>query len=234
MQLLARLALAWIVLAVGPITWLTDHGIELHVSLSPATMTPDGDLARYAPILSPPLFGTRPDDNGQPTVSQLRLFEDGQELGPAHTLGTTIKSIGHGAFSHWANHVYFTSSDDSDPRANGRHYSARFPIYLTRRGQIAALLVPLCLIAAAGALIAGPRSLSRRELSLRQAVKLAANSGIRLQVVRQAIASPRVAVQTIGLILAYSAALILISDSLVARERAGGTFKINFEYKVFC
>ncbi len=52
------------------------------------------------------------------------------------------------------------------------------------------------------------------------------------QVVRQAIASPRVAVQTIGLILAYSA-LILISDSLVARERAGGTFKINFEYKVF-
>jgi hypothetical protein len=234
MELVARLALAWIVLAIGPIAWISDRGIGASETLSPASMTLDGDFALYAAILPPPFFETRPDSNGQPTVSQLRLFENGLELGPAHALGTTVKSAGHGAFSHWASHVYFSSSDGTDPRTNGRNYTARFRVYLTWAGQAAALLGLPGLIAAAAAMAAGMRLLLRRELSLRHAAKPAANRGSwLLQVVRGTLDSPRVVLQTSGLILAYSVAMVLICDSLAVRERAGGSFKINFEYKVF-
>jgi hypothetical protein len=299
MALLARLALTWLVLAVGPIVWMADHGINVLETLSPASIASDGDFAFVVPIGPPPLFATRPDGSGEPAVSQLRLFESGQELGPAHALGTTVKGSGRGAFSHWASHVYFSSSDGSDPRTNGRRYTVRFPVYLTRAGQAAAFLVVPVLIAAAAAIIAGVRLLLRRDfrplvgrdsvrlagrfaaalfvmaiavagavtcsglvgvlrpsivwsvvaicgsvvialfapflpLVLRPAATLAASGGSRLVlVVRGALDSPRVVMQTIGLILAYSAALILICDSLVARESAGVASKINFEYKVF-
>lgn len=55
--------------------------------------------------------------------SSLVLYEDGAPLGPAHTLHDTIREDGGGAFSHWFNAIYFSASDNSDPRTNGRLYS---------------------------------------------------------------------------------------------------------------
>jgi hypothetical protein len=299
MALLARLALAWLVLVVGPIVWIADRGINVLETLVPATMVSDGDFAFTVPVEPPPLFATHADSNREPTVSRLRLFENGQELGPAHALGTTVKGTGHGAFSHWASHVYFSSSDGSNPRTNARSYTVGFPVYLTWAAQVAAFLGLPGLIAAIAAIIGGVRLLLRREwrppvyrdsvrlggrfmaavfltaiavvgavtwsglggvlspsvvwsvvaicgfvvivlfapflpLVLRRTATLAGSGGWRLVlVVREALDSPRRVIQTIALILTYSAALILISDSLVARESAGGAFKINFEYKVF-
>ncbi|MFA7174001.1 MAG: hypothetical protein WC340_11420 [Kiritimatiellia bacterium] len=57
--------------------------------------------------------------------SKLKLFEDGKELGPAHTLHAQIREHGHGRFSHWQTVLYFTASDGSDPRTNGRRYTWR-------------------------------------------------------------------------------------------------------------
>jgi len=54
--------------------------------------------------------------------SSLRVFEDGFELGPAHSLHTDIISFGGGRFSHWGRWLMFSSSDGSDPRTNGRTY----------------------------------------------------------------------------------------------------------------
>lgn len=68
-------------------------------------------------------FGTTGDSNSQPTISKLRVFEDGRELGPAHSLHATIRNTGKGAFSHWGNSLIFSASDNTDPRTNGRKYT---------------------------------------------------------------------------------------------------------------
>jgi len=55
--------------------------------------------------------------------SILRLFENGVEIGPAHSLHDDIRNIGKGRFSHWGSTVIFSASDNTDPRTNGRTYT---------------------------------------------------------------------------------------------------------------
>lgn len=64
------------------------------------------------------------DDNER---SQLRLLEDGAALGPAHAHHVTIREQGGGGFSHWNDHILLSTSDNSDPNANGRAYSIELP-----------------------------------------------------------------------------------------------------------
>jgi hypothetical protein len=54
--------------------------------------------------------------------SCLVLFEDGRALGPGHAPHEQIRQRGSGRYSHWGCQVYFSSSDNSDPRSNGRVY----------------------------------------------------------------------------------------------------------------
>ncbi len=61
--------------------------------------------------------------------SALRLFEDDRELGPPNSGHNSIRTGGRGAFSHWSGspdgkpqQLYFSTSDNSDPRTNGRTY----------------------------------------------------------------------------------------------------------------
>lgn len=76
-------------------------------------------------------FGTTADSNGVccDMVSTLRLFENGVELGPPHARHEDIRTAGMGRFSHWmssqgfGDSIYFSASDNSDPRANGRAYT---------------------------------------------------------------------------------------------------------------
>jgi hypothetical protein len=63
------------------------------------------------------------DSNAEPTKSILRVFENGVELHPAHTAHQDIRDFGKGRFSHWGSTLYFSTSDNTDPVANGREYS---------------------------------------------------------------------------------------------------------------
>jgi len=54
--------------------------------------------------------------------SRLQLYEDKRPIGPPHSLHDDIRTLGGGRFSHWANHLYFSTPDGSDPRSNGRTY----------------------------------------------------------------------------------------------------------------
>jgi hypothetical protein len=63
------------------------------------------------------------DSNTSPTVSKLKLFENGVELGPAHSNHNDIRSFGLGQFSHWGNTLLFSTSDNSNPLTNGRKYT---------------------------------------------------------------------------------------------------------------
>ena len=55
--------------------------------------------------------------------SSLRIFENGNPLSLPHSVHEDIGKLGGGRFSHWFNHVHFSTPDNSDPRTNGRVYS---------------------------------------------------------------------------------------------------------------
>ncbi len=62
-------------------------------------------------------------DKGSGNSSQLMVFEDGRPLGPPHALHADIREKGEGRFSHWTREgLYFSASDNTDPRSNGRTY----------------------------------------------------------------------------------------------------------------
>lgn len=76
-------------------------------------------------------FGTLRDTNAAPTRSTLRIFENGRELGAAHSVHADISTRGAGRFSYWggkdgtAMNLYFSASDNSNPKTNGRMYTYR-------------------------------------------------------------------------------------------------------------
>jgi len=79
-----------------------------------------------------------------PYVSGLDLLEDGRGLGPPHAVHDRIIHEGRGLFSHWHDTLYFSTSDNSDPRANGRAYAAYIPdVVPSLRDRAAALLSAL-------------------------------------------------------------------------------------------
>jgi hypothetical protein len=54
--------------------------------------------------------------------SPVLVFEDKQQLRHPHSLHADVTRIGAGRFSHWRDEVLFSSTDNSDPRTNGRIY----------------------------------------------------------------------------------------------------------------
>jgi len=67
-------------------------------------------------------FG-EPGDKETGNKSGLLLFEDGKPLGPPRAVHEDIRKRGGGRYSHWTEQgLYFSASDNSDPRTNGRRY----------------------------------------------------------------------------------------------------------------
>ncbi|WP_145998624.1 hypothetical protein [Methyloterricola oryzae] len=61
----------------------------------------------------------------QESASCLMVFENGKPLGPAHAAHEEIRRIGGGRFSHWGGDLFFSTSDNTDPRTNGRNYRVK-------------------------------------------------------------------------------------------------------------
>jgi catechol 2,3-dioxygenase-like lactoylglutathione lyase family enzyme len=101
------------------IPWNEVSGPVFYGRIDPAAVAPELGFA-FRVIRG---FGTSGDTMSAPTISQLRLYEDGVLLGSPHTAHATIRSVGQGAYSHWGDSIYFSSSDNTDPRTNGRSYT---------------------------------------------------------------------------------------------------------------
>jgi hypothetical protein len=72
------------------------------------------------------------------TPSSAIVLEDGKPLpGPANTLHEHIRNAGRGRYSLWFGLVHFSTSDNSDPRTNGRSYSLQYEE--SEAGQFASL-----------------------------------------------------------------------------------------------
>ncbi|CAA7619670.1 hypothetical protein MTBSS4_250045 [Magnetospirillum sp. SS-4] len=65
------------------------------------------------------------DTPEQPNRSSVILYEDGSPLAESHAPHAHIRTQGGGRYSHWGREIHFSSSDNSDPNANGRDYLAR-------------------------------------------------------------------------------------------------------------
>lgn len=59
-------------------------------------------------------------------ASELRLYENGKLLGPAHSSRSDVSSKGNGRYSHTNGVLFFSSSDGSDPRTNDHTYTATY------------------------------------------------------------------------------------------------------------
>ena len=65
------------------------------------------------------------DSKEYPQGSLYTLCENGLPLQPSHSAHVYVRQYGKGAHSHWGRVLYFSTSDDSDPRENGRQYVLR-------------------------------------------------------------------------------------------------------------
>ncbi len=80
-------------------------------------------------------------------AAALQVLEDGRALGPDNTPHTAISEAGGGRYSHWQSSVVFSSSDNSDPRANGRGYQLAFRTYPGLFSWLAAFVAIVFLVA---------------------------------------------------------------------------------------
>jgi len=61
----------------------------------------------------------------EPSIA--RVLEGGKPLGPANSQHVEIRETGQGRFSFWYDYVIFSTSDNTDPRTNGRTYTMAYP-----------------------------------------------------------------------------------------------------------
>lgn len=158
-----RLSLLLAGLLAAVCMWLT-RGLELQRPLRNDQIRAEGNHT-YSAVLerTPRLTIARNDENTPLDRASTVLREDGRTLGPAHASRTTIQELGQGAFFHHGNALFFSTSDNSDPRTNGRSYAVGLILVPSTdaRRLVLALLVGTALLNA-DLLWRETRSLGRR------------------------------------------------------------------------
>ena len=81
-----------------------------------------------------------PELSAHKLPSSAVVLEDGVPLpGPADALHDDIRQLGSGRYCFWQYAVYFSASDNSDPRSNGRQYAIQYTPSFSR---VLVMLVP--------------------------------------------------------------------------------------------
>jgi hypothetical protein len=73
-----------------------------------------------------PEYRSQANDQSDLKRSRLVVYENGKRLGPNHAPFDTIRQVGKGHYNHWQDVLFFSASDNTDPRTNGRVYSIAF------------------------------------------------------------------------------------------------------------
>lgn len=241
---ICRFFLIWALFVLGPLALLGKIGFVTERILAKTSIVRDKDNGYSSVVPLPPLFIDNPDRLGDAARSDLRLFEDDRELGPAHSLHDSIRSKGGGLFSHWGDshfgdQVVFSSSDGTDPKVNGHTYRVRFRIHPTLNGELLALLGVPSLMASAAILLAGakwlfPRLARKGESPIALASPHPADepTGETLRAATAAILPLRPE-RVVGWAALYAIVITTIYCSMAAQISNVGSLTINFEYRVF-
>jgi hypothetical protein len=75
------------------------------------------------------------------TFAAPRVFEDGRRLGPGNSRLWDIRSLGMGRYRFVGRSLYFSSSDGTDPRLNGRRYRFEAPWPVSRNMAVLVYLL---------------------------------------------------------------------------------------------
>ncbi len=67
------------------------------------------------------------DKNDYSPPSASMLYENGIPLGPGNSNGPSISCFGKGRYQFRYDRLHFSTSDNTDPRTNGRHYEIEWP-----------------------------------------------------------------------------------------------------------
>lgn len=127
------------------LSWAVVVGVPWSLTLSPASMSADTGYAYIHPVTASWPWRLAADGPDAGNASSLRLLENGIDLGAAHAPHAQIRGDGGGRFSHWGEALWFSTSDGSDPRHNGRSYRLAGTVRLDTRGEVAALGLALAL-----------------------------------------------------------------------------------------
>lgn len=91
-------------------------------TIDPSRISSDSGVGYVTPMRLGGRVFTVKSDSEEVLASRLRFFENQTELEPAHAPHDDIRRRGVGRFSHWRGDLFFSTSDNSDPRTNGRSY----------------------------------------------------------------------------------------------------------------
>ncbi len=78
--------------------------------------------------------------------SPAKLFENGIELGAANSIHDDIRRTGRGKFSFWYDCLYFSPSDNTDPRTNNRKYEILWPTPISKWFSIGLYFLTLVIV----------------------------------------------------------------------------------------
>ncbi len=137
-RMFIALLLIAVVVQVAMLAGLWQHQLVL----DPARFIPVNGLA-YKHKMDPPLSWLSRGDRVGAERSGLQLFEDGQPLGPSHSLESAIVTRGQGRYLHWDTVLLLSASDNSNPASNQRVYSVVYALKLPPLLLLVTLLVLL-------------------------------------------------------------------------------------------
>jgi hypothetical protein len=134
-QTLALFVILWVIsLAVSLVLWLQGNGQISWLYQQYPVAVQAAQLSSHGPYSYTVIMGTDRLSQTDGFVSPAMLLEDGRILGPGNTLHSDIGSRGGGRFSFWEGSLLFSSSDNTDPRMNGRKYVLMLPFSLSPVG----------------------------------------------------------------------------------------------------
>ncbi|HEU4683250.1 MAG TPA: SGNH/GDSL hydrolase family protein [Nitrospira sp.] len=121
-------------------------GIPAVKQWSASEIIPDAGHAYRVPLRYTWPLVPDSDTSVTPYESETQVWENGRLLGPAHQLHASIRQEGGGKYSHWNHDVYFSASDNTDPRSNGRRYSAKVRLFLSPSLPVVLGICALCVL----------------------------------------------------------------------------------------
>ena len=128
--------------------YLAGFGVSYTRQISPALMQHNRGYAYVVSIAHDWPLVVRSSNIEQPYRADTRVFEDGVLLGPTHLRNDTVRRKGGGMYSHWGERLFFSASDNSDPKMNGRAYTATYTLFLAPSVLVVVALVDLVLFGA--------------------------------------------------------------------------------------
>ena len=113
--------LALLLLAILTLMRFGLLSVWINHALSPSDIIHDGGYG-YRVAFSASGYSDR-----EQFPSPLEIYQDGTLLNKPHAAHQEIRTLGEGRYSHWNKDLFFSASDNSDPRSAQHHYQVRYP-----------------------------------------------------------------------------------------------------------